>query len=162
MLVRRIGAGRIVTIGMMAPDAVDAHPTLGRYLRRLLRNDFPTTRVDDLGLAVIGYGPFGGMGFLHGKAADRSTASSSWPRPPRPDRRARPPSRSSPGIHDLADLACRRRRRRHRRHRHPTVRHADLARGHPRRQARRGREADVHHHRPSGRLIDLADERDGC
>jgi predicted dehydrogenase len=69
MLVRRVGAGRVVTIGMTAPDAVDTHPTLGPYLRRLLRNDFPNTPVGDLGVAVVGYGPFGGMGYLHGLAA---------------------------------------------------------------------------------------------
>jgi predicted dehydrogenase len=69
MLVRRVGAGRIVTIGMTGTGAVEAHATLGPYLRRLLRNDFPTTPVDDLGVAVVGYGPFGGMGYLHGLAA---------------------------------------------------------------------------------------------
>jgi len=69
MLVRRVGAGRVVTIGMSIVGAVDTHPTLGPYLRRLLRNDFPTTPIDDLGVAVVGYGPFGGMGYLHGLAA---------------------------------------------------------------------------------------------
>ena len=69
MLVRRVGAGRVVTVGMTAAGAVDAHPTLGPYLRRLLRHDFPSSPVDDLGVAVVGYGPFGGMGYLHGLAA---------------------------------------------------------------------------------------------
>ena len=68
LLVRRVGAGRVVTIGMSI-GAVDVHPSLGPYLRRLLRDDFPATPVDDLGVAVVGYGPFGGMGYLHGLAA---------------------------------------------------------------------------------------------
>lgn len=69
MLVRRVGAGRVVTVGTAALGAVDTHAVLGPYLRRLLRSDFPTAPVDDLGVAVVGYGPFGGMGYLHGLAA---------------------------------------------------------------------------------------------
>lgn len=72
MLVRRVGAGRIITIGMTVVEAVDAHETLGPFLRRLLRTDFPTTSVSDLGVAVVGYGPFGGMGYLHGLAASET------------------------------------------------------------------------------------------
>ena len=67
--VRRVGAGRVVTAGMAAIGSVDVHSTLGPYVRRLLRADFPETPVDDLGVAVVGYGPFGGMGYLHGLAA---------------------------------------------------------------------------------------------
>jgi predicted dehydrogenase len=48
---------------------VNVHSTLGPYVRRLLRADYPTTPVADLGVAVVGYGPFGGMGYLHGLAA---------------------------------------------------------------------------------------------
>jgi len=69
VVVRRVGAGRVVTMGLTAAGAVDVHPTLGPYVRRLLRPDFPTTPVADLGVAVVGYGPFGGMGYLHGLAA---------------------------------------------------------------------------------------------
>jgi predicted dehydrogenase len=69
ILVRTVGAGRVVTLGATATGTVDAHATLGPYVRRLLRTDFPSTRVDDLGVAVVGYGPFGGMGYLHGLAS---------------------------------------------------------------------------------------------
>jgi predicted dehydrogenase len=68
IVVRRIGAGRVVTIGMSSPGLVDTHPTLGPFVRRLLRNHVPAAR-KDLGVAVVGYGPFGGMGYLHGLAA---------------------------------------------------------------------------------------------
>ena len=34
--------------------------------------DFPTTPVDDLGVGVVGYGPYGGMGYLHGLAASET------------------------------------------------------------------------------------------
>ena len=67
--VRRVGPGRVVTVGMSAYGSVDVHATLGPYVRRLLRSDFPTTPVANLGVAVVGYGPFGGMGYLHGLAA---------------------------------------------------------------------------------------------
>ncbi len=69
IVVRRVGAGRIVTIGLGTVGAVDVHPTLGAFVRRLLRTDFPQARTDDLGVAVVGYGPYGGMGYLHGLAS---------------------------------------------------------------------------------------------
>ena len=69
IVVRRVGAGRIVTIGMTTVGAVDVHPTLDPYVRRLLRTDLAEPRLDDLGVAVVGYGPFGGMGYLHGLAS---------------------------------------------------------------------------------------------
>lgn len=71
--VRRVGPGRIVTVGMSAVGSVDVHDTLGPFVRRLLRTDFPAAPVDDLGVAVVGYGPFGGMGYLHGLAATETS-----------------------------------------------------------------------------------------
>ncbi|MFK7918144.1 MAG: Gfo/Idh/MocA family protein [Ilumatobacter sp.] len=73
IIVRPIGAGRVVTLGTTAVSAVQAHAVLGIYLRRLLRSDFPATSPKDLGVAVVGYGPFGGMGYLHGLAATETT-----------------------------------------------------------------------------------------
>ena len=67
MLVRRVGAGRVVTVGVDPLGALDRHATLGPYLRRLLRPDF-TASTTELGVGVVGYGPFGGMGYLHGLA----------------------------------------------------------------------------------------------
>lgn len=67
--VRQVGPGRVVTVGLAAIGSVDVHATLGPYVRRLLRADFPNTPIVDLGVAVVGYGPFGGMGYLHGLAA---------------------------------------------------------------------------------------------
>jgi predicted dehydrogenase len=65
--VRPIGRGRVVTVGTMDLDATLAHPIVGTFLRRLLAA--PTPRhTDDLGVAVVGYGPFGGMGYMHGLA----------------------------------------------------------------------------------------------
>ena len=70
IIVRRVGPGRVVTVGMAALGSVDVHDTLGPYVRRLLRTDFSSpTPATDLGVAVVGYGPFGGMGYLHGLAA---------------------------------------------------------------------------------------------
>ncbi len=68
IIVRRVGPGRVVTVGMTSLGSVDVHPTLGPYVRRLLRSDFPSGPGADLGVAVVGYGPFGGMGYLHGLA----------------------------------------------------------------------------------------------
>lgn len=68
VVVRRVGAGRIVTIGLADLDAVRAHPTLSPFVSRLLTPPAPVP-TSDLGVGVVGYGPFGGMGYLHGLAA---------------------------------------------------------------------------------------------
>ncbi len=66
--VRTLGAGRIVATGIADLDALRAHPTLSSFVTRLLHPVSPgDTR--DLGVGVVGYGPFGGMGYLHGLAA---------------------------------------------------------------------------------------------
>jgi predicted dehydrogenase len=66
--VRCVGSGRIVTTGIADLDALRQHPTLGPFVSRLLR---PATvaRATDFGVGVVGYGPFGAMGYLHGLAA---------------------------------------------------------------------------------------------
>lgn len=69
MILRRVGAGRVVAVGTNNLDALSTHPTLGIFSRRLLRSDFAPSQTTDLGVAVVGYGPFGGMGYLHGLAA---------------------------------------------------------------------------------------------
>ncbi len=68
LAVRPVGEGRIITSGVVDLTALETHHTLGPYLRRLER---PATgaAADTLGVAVVGYGPFGGMGYLHGLAA---------------------------------------------------------------------------------------------
>ena len=68
VMVRSLGAGRVVTTGITDLDAVRAHPTLRAFFERLLRPAVPK-RTTDLGVGVVGYGPFGGMGYLHGLAA---------------------------------------------------------------------------------------------
>jgi len=68
MAVRTLGAGRIVSSGVADLDALQAHATLGRFIARLLRPTFAAdTRT--LGVGIIGYGPFGGMGYTHGLAS---------------------------------------------------------------------------------------------
>lgn len=73
LVVRPIGRGRVVTTGITDIDALEQHPTVGRFVRRLLRPDFPARAANDvLGVGVVGYGPFGGMGYLHGLAASET------------------------------------------------------------------------------------------
>jgi len=65
--VRTLGAGRVVASGVADLDALQAHATLGRFVARLLRPTFAAdTRT--LGVGIVGYGPFGGMGYMHGLA----------------------------------------------------------------------------------------------
>ncbi len=68
MAVRGLGRGRIVTSGVADLDALRRHDVLGVFLGRLEHPRSPAT-TRDLGVAVVGYGPFGGMGYLHGLAA---------------------------------------------------------------------------------------------
>ncbi|MEM9040278.1 MAG: Gfo/Idh/MocA family oxidoreductase [Actinomycetota bacterium] len=65
--VRRIGQGTVVTSAVTDVHGLLAHTTLGPFVRRLLRRDLPAPTAD-LGVGVVGYGPFGGMGYLHGLA----------------------------------------------------------------------------------------------
>jgi predicted dehydrogenase len=69
IVVRPVGSGRIVTVGFESARALESNRTVESFVRRLLRTDFPTAPAADLGVAVVGYGPFGGMGYLHGLAA---------------------------------------------------------------------------------------------
>jgi predicted dehydrogenase len=68
---RRLGQGRVVTCGF-GPDAIvrrgSGNEELVRVLRRLVE---PTADATErvLGVGVVGYGPYGGMGSLHGTAA---------------------------------------------------------------------------------------------
>ena len=66
--VRTIGSGRIVATGIADIAALQRHRTLGPFVARLLQPVIPA-RTTDLGVGVVGYGPFGGMGYLHGLAA---------------------------------------------------------------------------------------------
>lgn len=69
IVVRSLGAGRVITIGIESLGALASNTAVESFVQRLLRTDFPTGQAVDLGVAVVGYGPFGGMGYLHGLAA---------------------------------------------------------------------------------------------
>lgn len=66
---RAVGAGRVVCCGVGTTDAALADPTIATILRRALRPRATHHNRGPIGLAVVGYGPFGGMGYYHGLAA---------------------------------------------------------------------------------------------
>ena len=66
---RAVGRGRVVTSGLGASDTGLASAALTTVLRRALRPKGATAAKEPIGMAVVGYGPFGGMGYLHGNAA---------------------------------------------------------------------------------------------
>ncbi len=68
VVARQMGAGLVVTCGFGPPDRALAHAELGRFLRRVLARS-ASTRTAPFGVGVVGYGPFGGMGYTHGLAA---------------------------------------------------------------------------------------------
>lgn len=66
LTVRRVGDGTVVASGVADLGVLCGHATLGPFVRRLLRHS--PARTDVLGVAVVGYGPYGGMGYAHGLA----------------------------------------------------------------------------------------------
>ncbi len=65
---RRLGRGVVITSGVADLDALMGHGVLGTYVRRLASDPPPSQMPKTLGVAVVGYGPFGGMGYTHGLA----------------------------------------------------------------------------------------------
>ncbi|GAC1528661.1 MAG: hypothetical protein NVS3B12_00950 [Acidimicrobiales bacterium] len=65
---RRVGRGRVVVAGVGNLPAALAHPVVETTLRRAL-SMAPPPGSGTVGLAVVGYGPYGGMGYYHGLAA---------------------------------------------------------------------------------------------
>jgi predicted dehydrogenase len=63
-----VADGRTVVSGLGQTDAALATPALATILRRALRPDRARAAAP-VGLGVVGYGPYGGMGFVHGTAA---------------------------------------------------------------------------------------------
>ena len=63
-----VSSGRMVVSGLGHTDAALDTPALGTVLRRALRPNLAKA-APPLGLGVVGYGPYGGMGFVHGTAA---------------------------------------------------------------------------------------------
>ena len=72
LTLRPVGRGKVLCVGFTDVEALLLHPVLGRYCDRLLGRGFEVGSVRSLGLAVVGYGPFGGMGYLHGLAASET------------------------------------------------------------------------------------------
>ena len=66
--------GRLLVCAI-APDRLATSPEIGRYLDRLVASgsgsgDGATTVASQtIGVGIVGYGPFGGMGYAHGLAA---------------------------------------------------------------------------------------------
>ncbi|MGH9130182.1 MAG: Gfo/Idh/MocA family oxidoreductase [Acidimicrobiales bacterium] len=69
IVTRRVGAGRITTSGLGADTAALGDPELSALLRRCLVGTTQAGRSATVGLGIVGYGPYGGMGQRHGLAA---------------------------------------------------------------------------------------------
>jgi predicted dehydrogenase len=70
VLAANVGAGRVVVSGLGGTDEALDSPALVTVLRRAVRPPSPslTPARASLGLGIVGYGPFGGMGLIHGTA----------------------------------------------------------------------------------------------
>jgi len=67
---RRLGEGRVIVCGLANAAAALGRPELVTILRRALTPSRELARRSrEIGLAVLGYGPYGGMGLYHGLAA---------------------------------------------------------------------------------------------
>jgi predicted dehydrogenase len=69
VVAHRRGAGGVVASGLGLADEALANPAVAKVLRRALRPASSGGEDRAIGLAVVGYGPFGGMGYYHGMAA---------------------------------------------------------------------------------------------
>lgn len=70
VLERRLGAGRVVASGTGTTLAALADPHLARLLRRCLLPAVAAPGPErPMGIGVLGFGPYGGMGVHHGRAA---------------------------------------------------------------------------------------------
>ncbi|MGI9023882.1 MAG: Gfo/Idh/MocA family protein, partial [Acidimicrobiales bacterium] len=70
VLMRERGRGRVVVSGLGGTDAALASPGLATVLRRALRRrERLPAGGRPLGMGIVGYGPHGGMGHVHGAAA---------------------------------------------------------------------------------------------
>ena len=58
--------GRVL-VSAIAPERLATAPEIGRYLDRLAAGGSTPTKT--IGVGIVGYGPFGGMGYTHGLAA---------------------------------------------------------------------------------------------
>jgi len=68
---RRLGAGRVVTVGFERPGAGGAE--LDRILARARRRpSAERTEEQPIGVGIVGYGPLGGMGHTHGLAVQET------------------------------------------------------------------------------------------
>lgn len=69
---RRIGVGRIVTSSLGSNSQALLAPALGAILRRALRLPVAAGSQRNITTAIVGYGPAGGMGFVHGSGIART------------------------------------------------------------------------------------------
>jgi predicted dehydrogenase len=69
-----LGRGRVVSSGLGNTEEALGNEELATVLRRALRRSgAPDRGSRPIGLAVVGYGPYGGMGYHHGAAAQATT-----------------------------------------------------------------------------------------
>ena len=69
---RRTGTGRIVTSALGITSQALLVPALGAILRRALRPLHGAAAERTINVAIVGYGPAGGMGFVHGSGIART------------------------------------------------------------------------------------------
>ena len=104
---RRIGTGRVVVSGVGSTGAALENPTVATIFRRALRPPQAHPSAGPIGLAVVGYGPYGGMGYYHGLAASSTPGLALVAAAdPSPDRRKAaesdfPGVRAYSTVHDL-------------------------------------------------------------
>lgn len=67
-----VASGRVVVSGLGNTDEALDDPQLATVLRRAMRAH-PGPAAGPLGVGVVGYGPYGGMGFIHGTAVSATS-----------------------------------------------------------------------------------------
>jgi predicted dehydrogenase len=101
LIVRPDGDGTRVISGI-DPDAIAAVPELVTYLSRAVGG---RSTVDTLAVGVIGYGPFGGMGYTHGLACTETDGLAFVAAVDTSDERRKAAESDFPGVQTYADVS---------------------------------------------------------
>jgi len=101
-LAGRIGRGRVLVCGLgNTESALEAGP-LASILRRAMRGDAVVAEERPLGVGIVGYGPYGGMGYAHGLAIQATEGLSLVAACDRAEERRAAAQREFPGLRAVA------------------------------------------------------------
>ena len=101
VLIERVDGDRTQVISGVEPDAISHSRALTTYLDRVVADRSAT---DTLSVGVVGYGPFGGMGYAHGLACVETDGLEFVAAVDTSDERRKAAEADFPGVRTYADV----------------------------------------------------------